>query len=90
MVIAAFLGFVLAASGVSGNQAVFNASSAETPGGTLANAHLVFGALNNLLKSWNTAFAPNGHSVVPATISAGTVLYHTAGGDPPTGLEFLA
>jgi hypothetical protein len=39
-------------------------------------APFVFDSVYSLLKQWPSNYAPNGHSVVPATVSPNTLLYH--------------
>ncbi|KAI9459914.1 hypothetical protein BJY52DRAFT_1186220 [Lactarius psammicola] len=38
--------------------------------------HLIFNSVSGLLQRWPNALRRNGHSLVPATIPKGTVLYH--------------
>ncbi|KIO22403.1 hypothetical protein M407DRAFT_216435 [Tulasnella calospora MUT 4182] len=38
--------------------------------------HLIFNSINGLLNHWQNAYYRNGHSIVPATIAPGTLLYH--------------
>jgi hypothetical protein len=39
-------------------------------------APFVFDSVYSLLKQWPSNYAPNGHSVVPATVAPNTLLYH--------------
>ncbi|KAH9177290.1 hypothetical protein EDB89DRAFT_1533470 [Lactarius sanguifluus] len=38
--------------------------------------HLIFNSVSGLLQRWPNALRRNGHSLVPATIPKGTILYH--------------
>ncbi|KAH8977501.1 hypothetical protein EDB92DRAFT_2075767 [Lactarius akahatsu] len=38
--------------------------------------HLIFNSVSSLLQRWPNTFRRNGHSLVPATIPKGTILYH--------------
>ncbi|KAF8262596.1 hypothetical protein EI94DRAFT_1743213 [Lactarius quietus] len=38
--------------------------------------HLIFNSVSGLLQRWPNTFRRNGHSLVPATIPKGTILYH--------------
>ncbi|KAI9435518.1 hypothetical protein H4582DRAFT_654832 [Lactarius indigo] len=38
--------------------------------------HLIFNSVGSLLQRWPNALRRNGHSLVPATIPKGTILYH--------------
>ncbi|KAH9028926.1 hypothetical protein EDB84DRAFT_255892 [Lactarius hengduanensis] len=38
--------------------------------------HLIFNSVSGLLQQWPNALRRNGHSLVPATIPKGTILYH--------------
>lgn len=42
-------------------------------------APFIFDSVYSLLKQWPSNYAPNGHSVVPATVAANTLLYHATG-----------
>jgi hypothetical protein len=42
-------------------------------------APFIFDSIYSLLKQWPSNYAPNGHSVVPATVAANTLLYHARG-----------
>ncbi|KAF7965035.1 hypothetical protein HWV62_853, partial [Athelia sp. TMB] len=52
------------------------------------NSNFIFAALHSNLKAWHQAYAPNGRAIVPATIKAGTLLYHA--GFNPTGMDWFA
>ncbi len=39
-------------------------------------ASFIFDSVNSLLKQWPSTFAPNGHSIVTATVPPNTQLYH--------------
>lgn len=54
------------------------------------NSNFILASLHSLLKSWDTAYAPNGHAVMPATVKPGTLLYHMGGSPAPTGLDWFA
>ncbi|KII89777.1 hypothetical protein PLICRDRAFT_174614 [Plicaturopsis crispa FD-325 SS-3] len=55
------------------------------------NAHLIFHSVASLLQQWPNTIYPNGHSLVPATIPAGTLLYHARKDPcPPPRTEWLA
>ncbi|KAH9010308.1 hypothetical protein EDB85DRAFT_2100935 [Lactarius pseudohatsudake] len=38
--------------------------------------HLIFNSVSSLLQRWPNTFRRNGHSLVPATVPKGTILYH--------------
>ncbi|KAH9177287.1 hypothetical protein EDB89DRAFT_1533165 [Lactarius sanguifluus] len=38
--------------------------------------HLIFNSVGSLLQRWPNTFRRNGHSLVPATVPKGTILYH--------------
>ncbi|KAF8262597.1 hypothetical protein EI94DRAFT_671627 [Lactarius quietus] len=38
--------------------------------------HLIFNSVRGLLQRWPNTFRRNGHSLVPATVPKGTILYH--------------
>ncbi|KAF8262595.1 hypothetical protein EI94DRAFT_1743210 [Lactarius quietus] len=38
--------------------------------------HLIFNSVSGLLQRWPNTFRRNGHSLVPATVPKGTILYH--------------
>ena len=52
------------------------------------NSNFILAALHSNLKGWPQAYAPNGRAIVPATIKAGTLLYHA--GLDPTGMDWFA
>ncbi|KAF7972389.1 hypothetical protein HWV62_18028 [Athelia sp. TMB] len=52
------------------------------------NSNFILAALHSNLKAWPQAYAPNGRAIVPATIRAGTLLYHA--GLDPIGMGWLA
>ncbi|KZP14883.1 hypothetical protein FIBSPDRAFT_1048534 [Athelia psychrophila] len=52
------------------------------------NSNFIFAALYSNLKTWPSAYAPNGRAMVPATIKAGTLLYHS--GVNPIGMGWFA
>ena len=52
------------------------------------NSNFIFAGLHSNLKAWHQAYAPNGRAIVPATIKAGTLLYHA--GVDPTGMDWFA
>ncbi|KAF7968383.1 hypothetical protein HWV62_30881 [Athelia sp. TMB] len=52
------------------------------------NSNFILAALHSNLKAWPQAYAPNGRTIVPATIKAGTLLYHA--GFNPTGMDWFA
>lgn len=54
------------------------------------NSNFILASLHSLLKSWDTAYAPNGHAVMPAIVKPGTLLYHMGWNPPPTGLDWFA
>ncbi|KAF9007432.1 hypothetical protein BDQ17DRAFT_1324030 [Cyathus striatus] len=41
-----------------------------------STSHLIFDTINSLLQHWTNTRYRNGHTIVPATIPAGTILYH--------------
>ncbi|KAF9007435.1 hypothetical protein BDQ17DRAFT_1237861 [Cyathus striatus] len=41
-----------------------------------ATSHLIFDTINSLLQHWTNTRYRNGHTIVPATLPAGTILYH--------------
>ncbi|KAI9459921.1 hypothetical protein BJY52DRAFT_1148726, partial [Lactarius psammicola] len=53
--------------------------------------HLIFNSVSGLLQRWPNTLHRNGHSLVPATIPKGTILYHGRA-DPriPTSPDWLA
>ncbi|KAG2050761.1 hypothetical protein BDR06DRAFT_959929 [Suillus hirtellus] len=57
-----------------------------------ATGHLVFETANSLLQHWANTRHRIGHTIVPATIPVGTVLYHGATTGPylPTALDWVA
>ncbi|KAG8900058.1 hypothetical protein FRC01_010276, partial [Tulasnella sp. 417] len=54
--------------------------------------HLIFNTVNGLLNHWHNAYYRNGHSIVPATIAPGTLLYHgrRQADTPPDGPEWVS
>ncbi|KAJ6023702.1 hypothetical protein N7540_004499 [Penicillium herquei] len=46
------------------------------PEDCLKTAPFVFDSVYSLLKQWPNNYAPNGHSVIPATVAPNTLLYH--------------
>lgn len=54
------------------------------------NSNFILASLHSLLKSWDNAYAPNGHAVMPATVKPGTLLYHMGNWPAPTGLDWFA
>lgn len=63
------------------------------PGDCEKVAPYVFDSIYSLLKQWPSSFAPNGHSVVPATVGPNTLLYHakkTLGKPKPKDPTFFA
>lgn len=54
-------------------------------------APYIFDSVFSLLKQSHNTFAPNGHSIVRASIAPNTLLYHaTNSQDIPTGMTFYA
>ncbi|KAI0315111.1 hypothetical protein OF83DRAFT_1174142 [Amylostereum chailletii] len=63
----------------------------NSPPNADVTGHLIFNNLNSLLQRWSNTLFRNGHSLVPATIPAGTVLYHgRTTNSTPTVPEWLA
>ncbi|KAG8713716.1 hypothetical protein FRC08_012907 [Ceratobasidium sp. 394] len=64
-----------------------------TPSDVRANTtgHLIFNTVSSLLQHWPNTIYRNGHTFVPATIPAGTLLHHSrTSHDPPPSPEFFA
>ncbi|KAF8259925.1 hypothetical protein EI94DRAFT_1750092 [Lactarius quietus] len=61
------------------------------PPQTNATHHLIFNSVSGLLQRWPNTLRRNGHSLVPATIPVGTILYHGRA-DPqiPNSPDWLA
>ncbi|CAE6416940.1 unnamed protein product [Rhizoctonia solani] len=58
---------------------------------TNTTAHLIFSSISGLLQHWPNTIYRNGHTFVPSTVPAGTVLYHSRPSfDPPPSPEFFA
>ncbi|KAI0314483.1 hypothetical protein OF83DRAFT_1174711 [Amylostereum chailletii] len=56
-----------------------------------ATGNLIFNSVSSLLQRWPNSLHRNGHTIVPATIPAGTLLYHGRTNDSiPTIPEWLA
>ncbi|KIK58115.1 hypothetical protein GYMLUDRAFT_45667 [Collybiopsis luxurians FD-317 M1] len=56
-----------------------------------ATGHLVFETVHSLMQHWPNTRYRNGHSLVPGTVPAGTVLYHgRSDSNTPTKPEWLA
>ncbi|KAG2079280.1 hypothetical protein BDR04DRAFT_1041191 [Suillus decipiens] len=57
-----------------------------------ATGHLVFATVNDLLQHWANTRYRNGHTIVPGTIPAGTLLYHGSMTGPhlPTALDWVS
>ncbi|KAI0270729.1 hypothetical protein BC834DRAFT_529914 [Gloeopeniophorella convolvens] len=63
----------------------------ERPPDPDATDHHIFNAANSLLQRWPNILRRNGHSIVPATMPAGTTLYHgRTNAKFPTIPEWLA
>ncbi|KAI0060140.1 hypothetical protein BV25DRAFT_1918007 [Artomyces pyxidatus] len=73
-------------------QAAFSAPlSWDSPPHPDATHHLIFNTVSSLLQRWPNTIYRNGHTIVPATIPAGTILYHSrANASVPTEPEWLA
>lgn len=71
-------------------QTVLNPNPLKEPADWLSS--LIFNALSGFLDSWSSAQAPHGRSLVPGSISSGTVLYHMrpAAAEIPSGLDWFA
>ncbi|KAI0060141.1 hypothetical protein BV25DRAFT_985684 [Artomyces pyxidatus] len=76
----------------SSSQVTFTAPmSWDSPPNPDATHHLVFNTVSSLLQRWPNTIYRNGHTVTPATISAGTILYHgRRNAIVPTTPEWLA
>ncbi|KAF9007434.1 hypothetical protein BDQ17DRAFT_1422810 [Cyathus striatus] len=56
-----------------------------------STSHLIFDTINSLLQHWTNTRYRNGHTIVPATIPAGTILYHgTYSNHIPINPEWVA
>ncbi|THH17485.1 hypothetical protein EW146_g3336 [Bondarzewia mesenterica] len=56
-----------------------------------ATGSLIFNNVNSLLQRWPNTYWRNGHTIVPATIPSGTILYHgRSDNEVPTNPEWLA
>ncbi|KAJ7124607.1 hypothetical protein C8R43DRAFT_1147301 [Mycena crocata] len=56
-----------------------------------AAGHLIFDTVNSLLQHWQNTRYRNGHTIVPAIVPTGTLLYHgRADGNLPTVPEWVA
>ncbi|KAJ1310735.1 hypothetical protein OPQ81_009257 [Rhizoctonia solani] len=54
-------------------------------------AHLIFNSVSGLLQHWPNTIYRNGHTFVPSTVPAGTLLYHSRQSfKPPPSPEFFA
>ncbi|KAH9986212.1 hypothetical protein BJV74DRAFT_775079 [Russula compacta] len=83
----------------SNDQAAFRVQEAsedlfiqwELPPNPNSTHHLIFNSVSGLLQRWPNTFRRNGHSIVPATISTGTILYHgRANNSVPDAPDWLA
>jgi hypothetical protein len=54
------------------------------------NSNLILASLHSLLKSWQQAYTPHGHAVIPVTIKTGTLLYHMGGTRTPRYMNWFA
>ncbi|CAE6464458.1 unnamed protein product [Rhizoctonia solani] len=58
---------------------------------TNTTAHLIFSSVSGLLQHWPNTIYRNGHTFVPCTVPAGTLLYHSRPSfEPPPSPEFFA
>ncbi|KAJ7076541.1 hypothetical protein B0H15DRAFT_863643 [Mycena belliarum] len=56
-----------------------------------STGHLVFDTVSSLLQHWPNTQYHTGHTIVPGTISTGTLLYHGRGdAHPPTASEWVS
>ncbi|KAJ7632211.1 hypothetical protein FB45DRAFT_911822 [Roridomyces roridus] len=63
----------------------------EAPQQDNSTAHFVFNSLSGLLRQWPNTVHGTGHSIVPATLDAFTLLYHARqDADLPPSPEWLA
>ncbi|KZP29221.1 hypothetical protein FIBSPDRAFT_1038907 [Athelia psychrophila] len=78
---------LLLRAGASPAQAPFSKGS-DQHAEAADNSNFIFAALHSNMKAWPSVYAPNGRAMVPATIKAGTLLYHSGGN--PTGMDRFA
>jgi len=63
----------------------------ELPPNPNSTYHLIFDSVNGFLQRWPNTLRRNGHSILPAIISTGTILYHgRRDGRVPDVPEWLA
>ncbi|KAI9435513.1 hypothetical protein H4582DRAFT_2130499 [Lactarius indigo] len=60
----------------SGSPADVSGREWNSPPDPNSTYHLIFNSVSGLLHRWPNTLRRNGHSIVPATISRGTILYH--------------